>query len=497
MHKKAHLYLLVVMLLGSILTSCKFSDTNQFELKPNNTPIQTPEIPAQSSKPEVVQNHESTPTEVIPAVNLEIIEPNSEPISQAPYYSITEPYFADDIGLSSKEDCFNALEGMPINEEAVTLTLYYKQQLNIESVDLYIKGALVDILSIDLLDQTSGESQHLYTEGDEIQQGLENVSPCANLYRVLVSEPIGADIVQVKFKNSSDLASLISIEVNGKPYLMQDWLLFWEQSLPGQVADLAISNLGLIFLAISPHQVYKYDIEGNLLDQFSLDEDTNISNIELDPNGDLIIADAAKGVFWSYTQSGVLISSWEGQTSKMLATNPIDGNLYTLIEIDDQLFLSQYDSREGRLQTEIPVQQNLGYVDLSFDPRGNLFALHNYDTALVQLDTTSGAVQKSIPVQKALNLEYEGSSLDFDLDGNAYVLFSYSANQTSVYRLNTQGELIGRYGEIVPDIADGSPKTALCKPRFISVTEEGRYLVIADECFGSYRLMTYYLGEPD
>lgn len=497
MRNKTFNCLLGVLIIGSTLSACKSTAAVQTDAVPSAPDLHTSVISTDSPTPEIIQTQEPTLIEIMPETSIEIIETSLEITSQSPYWSITEPYLADDIGMSSTADCFNALEGFPNNKEEVTLTLFYKQQLTVESIDLYIKGLMTDILSIDLIDHTSGALQNIYTNGDDVQQVLENASLCANLFRIPVLEPMGVDSVLMRFKDSSALSTVISVDINGNPHLLQDWLLFWEQSLPGKVEDLVLSNLGLIFIGLAPNQVYVYDIEGNLLDQFSLDEGAKMTSMELDLGGNLIITDAFQGVFWRYSPAGELLSQWEGQSSKALAISPVDGNLYTLIEEDGQVFLYKYDPQEGRLLDESLIKQNLGFVGLSFNPDGDLFALHNYDTELIQVDANSGAFLKSVSVQKAQNLEFEASNFAFDSDGNAYILFSYSANNMAVYRLNSQGELVGRYGEIVSDITDSLPEMALCKPRIMAVTEEGRYLVIIDDCYEAYHLLTYYLGEPN
>ena len=80
--------------------------------------------------------------------------------------------------------------------------------------------------------------------------------------------------------------------------------VFWRVPLPGTPVSLAAGENGLIYAVTAPCGLYAYDVEGNPLEEFSVPNEAQLTDVSTDQTGNLLVIDKAYGWYILMTPEG-------------------------------------------------------------------------------------------------------------------------------------------------------------------------------------------------
>ena len=263
--------------------------------------------------------------------------------------------------------------------------------------------------------------------------------------------------------------------------------------LPGTPVDIAAGATGLVHVATEPNGLYTYDIEGNRVRQFSTPIQSDLQAVAVDTVQNLVVIDGAFGWFIVLSPEGDQLAVGGEETFYQAAVSPLDGNLYLL----KSGAISVYTTDTAKLVRQIPLDELQSSGGLAFDPQGRLYTLrdHNWNATLLVLDPITGEELDAIPLVEASQGEVVAQDIALDENGNIYVLFSMNTGEIAVHMLDAQGNLIKRFGKLSSE-PKGWPEGEFLDPRAITVSPDGRFILIADG-FEESAFLTAFLLEPE
>ena len=226
-------------------------------------------------------------------------------------------------------------------------------------------------------------------------------------------------------------------------------------------------------------ELYAYDVEGNQLKEFSVPNEAQLTDVTTDPTGNLLVIDKAYGWYILMTPEGEhLVIGGDGLAGSG-AIDPLTGNVYIL----QGNVLLIFEADTARLLGDLALDEISIYDSLAFDPQGRMFALRNpqWQPELVQIDSETGEELDAIPLMRANQYYFEivARDLAVDASGNFYILFGLNTGQIAVHVLDPQGNFLRRFGRLTTDMDDWS-ESALFDPRAITVSPDGRFILVAD-----------------
>ena len=379
------------------------------------------------------------------------------------------------------------------------LNLKYDYPVLPREIVIYFASISAGNIRVELLDSSSGL-------GTEIYNGAINTGgKCPGEMRLPVVSDLNVDTVILAFRNSDPPVYIDAVGLKGTLQNFLDIPVFWRIPIPADhMADpnsdfpggLASDQLGNIYVANGNNGLSRYDIEGNLLQDYVVPDLSNIRDVAIDNNGQIVITDLNYKWYVILNQEGIQLDAggedfgWNGP--RELAIHPITGDLYILDETDEYSRIRVYSSETNRLIRDIPLE-TIGiqmHKGLAFDPQGYLYTADQLQEAILIIDPETG--------EEIDYLGYEfmnkvsPSDLAIDQNGMIYILLNASPDNSAVYILNHQGSLLQRLGELTYDGGNWQ-EGVFFFPVSISVTPDGKYLSI---CEVSY-LSTYWLEFDD
>lgn len=255
---------------------------------------------------------------------------------------------------------------------------------------------------------------------------------------------------------------------------------------------LANDQFGNIYVANGNNGLSRYDIEGNLLQEYVVPDLANIRDVAINQDGQIVFTDMNFKWYVTLDQEGIQVDAggedfgWNGP--REIAIHPITGYIHLLDETDDYSRIRVYSPDTNRLIRDIPLETNSlqMHKGLAFDPQGYLYTADQLQETILKIDPENGEVID--------NLGYEfiskasPSDLAIDQNGLIYILLNASPDNSAVYILNPQGSLIHRLGQLTYDGSNWQ-EGVFFFPVSISVTPDGRYLTICEVGY----LTTYWL----
>ncbi len=408
-----------------------------------------------------------------------------------------DPYQVDEVatGVYKKDypSCGELyVDGLPEESGEIVLRLSYATPVLPEQIEIYTGVRPEDIRRVELLNSVSGLGRVIHQSGASIRREPLSVGACAERLVLPVDIDFEVDTVLVAFENLAAVAQVGAVEMLGSLAGYVDVPVFWRVPLPGTPIDIAAGQNGLVYVATEPNGMYAYDVEGNQLKQFTLPSEVKLTGVAADPFGNLAATDLTDGRFIILSPEGEQLAVGGQESFYHAAVSSADGNLYLL----KSSAISVYTTDTAELVREIPLDDIHSYVCLAFDPQGRLFTLRDYDwsATLLTLDPLTGEELDALPLERTNQVEIVSRDLAIDASGNVYILFSMNAGQIAVEMFDAQGNFVQRFGRLSSE-PDGWPEGAFLDPRAITVSPDGRFILVADG-YEKSAFLTAFLLEP-
>ena len=428
----------------------------------------------------------------IPAVTMPGI------IRQGALFSNLSPYEVEEVATGDYqpdnptcgETYLNTLS--ELNSE-ILLTLTYSTPVVPDQIEVYTGDGTVAIKHIELLNSLTGLGSLIY-EGDKAF-ATEPVTAGACTQKFILPADIDfeVDTIIVSFHDLPSAAQVGAVELLGHLEKYVELPVFWRIPLPEVVVDLSANHSGLVYLSDKANGLYMYDVEGNQLKAFSVPDHAAITSVASDPAGNLVLTDSGFGWFVKLSPEGYQLSAGGDGDYYEAAVNPLDGSLYLLHDNS----LSVFNSDTAEFIRQIEMEEQLVFTSLTFNNQGQLYALchTDYPATLIELDTSTGEELDTILLGRSNFGEIIVRDLAIDGNDNFYVLFSNNTAQIAVHMLDKHGSLVKRFGTLSTEYGSWA-EAEFFDPRAITVTGDGRFIIIGDGHEDS-AFLTAYLIEPD
>ncbi len=386
------------------------------------------------------------------------------------------------------------LTTLPEESGEILLTLHYATPVLAEQVGIYASGEPVEIEHIELLNSQSGLGKLIYESGAAIQSEPLSEGACRERLIFPANTEFEVDTIFIAFNKLAGAAQISAVEMTG---LLEDYVevpVFWRVPLPGTPVDIAAGKNGTFFVATEPKGLFIYDVEGNQLKQFSTPEHAQLSSVTADTAGNAVITDI--GFQWFVVLSpelGIDINAGGLDTYYDSAVNPVDGLLY----LRNTSTVDVFTLDTAELVRKMPLDEIHSLGRLTFNAQGQLFALrdYNWDATLVELDPLTLEELDATPLERTQQVEIVARDLAIDASGNFYVLFQVNAGQIAVHMLDSDGNIIKRFGKLSNEV-ENWPEGEFLDPRAIAVSPDGRFILIADG-YEQSSYLTAFIVEPE
>lgn len=455
-----------------------------------NTPTRRTSEPLPSTL-QASTSEQITPTQPFPTPTIEPpAAPDATPqlsgsslIRQGAALGFLDPYQVEDVATGQYQpdqaDCGNIwLNGIFEESGETILTLQYVTPLVLEQLEIYTVGTPVNINRIELLNGYSGIGVVLDTPTANSWEALTGEEACAKRLTIPVDINFEVDTVLIEFYDLSSAIQVDSVEMLGKLTAFAEPPVYWRVPLPSTPIDIAMGQNGLVYVITQPNKLYTYDIEGNQLSQFSVPQESNLTSVTTDQDGNLLVTDSTYQWFISLSSKGEQLSTGVIDFSfPQTAIHPQDGSLYMLSSNGLRIF----DIDTAELIGEITLDEIHTYTSLAFNAAGQLYTIRdfNWDATLVRLDPLTGEELDAFPLLNSNLNEVVVRDIDIDQSGNIYILFGMNTGQVAIHKLNPQGILVQRFGLLSSDLFD-KPVGSFLDPTAIAVSPDGRFILVAD-----------------
>jgi DNA-binding beta-propeller fold protein YncE len=423
--------------------------------------------------------------------------PDPALIRQGAAFSSLDPYQVDEIATGGYRPelpfCGESyLATLPEESGEIVLTLTFMTPLLPEQFEIYTGGQPEGIRRVEMLNSVSGLGRLIYESGTAIQREALAGGACAERLILPAGAAFEVDTLFIAFENLAAAGQVGAVEMLGRLEGLADVPVFWRVPLPGTPVDIAAGQDGRVYVATEPNGLYAYDVEGNQLQQYPAPSIASLSGVAADLFGNLVVTDAAYGWFIVISPEGEHLTIGGNETYYDAAVSPLDGNLYLLKAAS----ISVFTTDTAELIREMPLDETRSYGSLAFDPQGRLYLLRdfNWSANLLVIDPITGEELDAVPLERSEQAEIVAHDLSIDASGNLYVLFSMNVGQIAVHMLDAQGNLVRRFGRLTGDMDDW-PEGAFLDPRAITVSPDGRFILVADG-YDDTAYLTAFLLEP-
>jgi len=419
-------------------------------------------------------------------------------IRQGALFSNLSPYQVEEVARGDYqpdnptcgETYLNTLS--ELNSE-ILLTLTYFTPVIPNQIELYTGEGTIAIKHIELLDSLSGVGRLVYDGDKAFATEPVGAGACKQKFTLPVDIEFEVDTVIISFFDLASAAQVGAVEVLGQIEKYAVPPVYWRIPLPEVVVDLSVNHSGMVYLSDEANGLYMYDVEGNQVKVFSVPDHANITGVASDPAGNLVLTDSGFGWFVKLSPEGYQLSAGGDSDYYGAAVNPLDGSLYLLHDNS----LSVFNSDTAEFIRQITLDEQLIYTSLTFNNQGQLYALchTDYPATLVELDTSTGEELDTILLGRSNFGEIIARDLAIDGNGNFYILFSNNTAQIAVHILDQHGTLVKRFGTLSTEY-DSWAEGEFYDPRALTVTQDGRFIIISDG-HEDFAFLTAYLIEPD
>ncbi len=497
-HRRVRFFIFLGLSVG--LYACLFTQSNSI---PTMTliPTETQEIrrvlPTQTT---------FTPLHSTPTLTADVPVPEISPdlVRQGAAFGMPEGIETDEVAVGlyqpAAPDCGTPWLTSVMDESThPVLTLQYRTPLNAQWLEIYTSDPNLEIRRVEVLYSRSGLGW-MSGERDvpfELYRQEMGQGACTQRLLIPVNPQAAVDTVILEFDDWSALLTIDAVHILGTIEAYTHELVYWRVLLPDTPVDISLSQTGLLYVAAGDDGLFTYDVEGNLLHQFSVPEHTQLSGVASDASGNLVVLDRGYGWFVLFEPPSVdypnghqFAAGGEG-LSGQIAVSPLDRMIYVL----DSGVIHVYAGDSFELQRTIILDETQSYNGLAFDPTGYLYTLQNFnwDAVVLVLDPVTGEEVDAFPLVESDWNEIVAQDLAVDGQGNIYVLFSMNTADIAIHVYTPQGSLLKRFA-VLSSEPDGWPEGAFLDPQAISVSPDGRFVFVADG-FDQSAFLTAFLME--
>ena len=371
-------------------------------------------------------------------------------------------------------------------ESEYFLHLSYAYAVIPTEVNLVLASTAGTIARIELMDSSSGLGMEIFNDTIEPQNG------CPYTFSIPVQTERQADTVIITFFGGQPPINLDAVELVGVLASYADLPVFWRIPIPADdlgdadsafPGGMAVDENGNLFLANGHNGLLRFDVEGNLLQSYSVPTESNLRDVAVDGKDSLTVTDMTYQWFISLAYDGTQLlaggSDFGWDAPREVAINPLDGSTFLLDETDERSLIRVYAGDTGEWLRDIPLEPH-GYAvhcGLAFGPDGALYTLDKTQPAVTKIDPVSGEILDDLGY-----LELAGaapSDLALDGKGNIYVLVNSSRDNSAVLVLSPQGDLIHRFGNLTYDGSNWQEGT-FWFPFSLAVSVDGKFVYICE-----------------
>lgn len=369
----------------------------------------------------------------------------------------------------------------------VILTLNYAPSLIPREVHLWLEGNPDKIARIEVLNTTSGLGREIFNAGTQYSETLLVDHACTRILSIPIDVDFEVDTVFIAFNSFTAASTVDAVEVIGSADLFHDALVFWRVPLPAAPVSVVVDQNNQVFVADELNNIYKYDLEGNLLSEMAVVSEGVISDITIDPDNNLVLSDQYLGTYSILYPDGEKTTGGGDAPSIEVAVQPDNGKLFLLDDLGDLLYLVPYFPGTDEIINPLPLD-DIAYTGLAFSPDNKLYTIRPNDGFLVEIDPISGLEVNSIPLKNAEYIDAVPVEFTIDNAGNFYVLFEMNEGNTAITVLDPEGFLTRRLGTLTEPVNGEWLEGSYVKPKSIAITADGRFGFIVDGDNGTYYL---------
>jgi|GEM_PF-902431 DNA-binding beta-propeller fold protein YncE len=376
------------------------------------------------------------------------------------------------------------------------LNLKYSYALIPNEINIVINGNPGGNLRVELLDSSSGLGVEIFT-------GIADTKGnCPGTISIPVETDLSINTVILSFKNSDQPMYIDAVAIVGKVPGLIDIPVFWRIPIPADSlaepdsdfpGGLATDQFGNIYVANGNNGIHRYDVEGNLLKNYSVPNESNIRDVAIDNQGQIVLTDLVYKWYVTLDRDGVQVDAggedfgWNGP--REIAVHPITGNIYLMDETDEFSRIRVYSPKTNQLIQDIYLE-SIGlqmHKGLAFDQEGYLYTIDQLQAVILKMNAETGEVVNSLGY--SVLGQVSPSDLALDEAGKIYVLLNASPEDIAVYVLDKYGFLENRFGFLTYDGSNWG-EGVFFFPVSISVSPDGRFLTICENGF----LTTYLIN---
>jgi sugar lactone lactonase YvrE len=371
----------------------------------------------------------------------------------------------------------------------ITFSLSYAYAIKPSEINLYFTTTGSTTLRVEVLQASSGLGYLAY------EDKIGDSSSCPQVLSIPLDIDQMVDTIIVAFNNQEASLYLDAVELAGTLPGYESLPVFWrvpvvsddptkaDSRYPG---GMALDGLNNLYLANGQNGLLRYDVEGNLLQSYTVPMESYISDIAVDETGKPVLTDSTYQWFVSLGPNGMqdVVGgedfSWDNP--REIAIHPLDGTYFLMDESEEVARIRVYNPLTAEWIRDIPLE-TVGYFahrGLAFDQQGALYTIDQSQPGILKLDASSGEV---IDILGFTDLAPTGrSDLALDSSGNIYVLLNNSPDNSAVYVLDPQGNLLKRFGQLTYD-GWGWEEGTFLFPISIAVSADGQFVFIRENEF--------------
>jgi hypothetical protein len=391
-------------------------------------------------------------------------------------------------------DCGNPIISDDLDQtDEILLELQYTSPVIPQLISIYTNINPSQIVRIELLNSISGLGVMLDENNSSLQLTDSPGGSCSTRFDISVQSELEIDTIFIEFDQASAVSQIASVEMLGTLANIWDPPVYWRVPLPGTPIDIAMGQNGMVYVAVEPNRLFAYDVEGNQLREYAVPEHSEIAAIASDSFGNLLIQDNGYDWFIMLSAAGEQLSTGVVKDFYWAEVNPINGNLY-LMNKDE---ISSYTTDTGALVDQFMLDDMRDYSTLAFNPQGQMFVLGDaqWEPKIIEVNPQTFEEINATPLRLCNQMELTARDLTVDANGNQYVLFQVNCARIAVHQYDPNGILIKRFGNLTGSIDEWN-EGAFLDPKAITVSSDGRFLLIADG-YAESSFLTAYLMEID
>ncbi len=439
-----------------------------------------------------VEEKTPPPTSELPPVELE----DGQLIRQGARFGSLTPQQVEDVAVGRYDVNYPScgepsLADLPEAGGEILLTLTYTTPVLPERIEIYHSGQIDGLRRVEALNTLSGLGVLLYESGDAVRTEQLTEGACAGRLVLEDDSDFEVDQVILSFDSLAVAAQVAAVELWGRLEAFVDVPVFWRAPLENTPVDLAVTKTGMVYAATEPNGLFMYDYEGVQFKRYSTPSQAQLTCVTADVFDNLIVTDSTFGWFMVITPEEEQLAIGDTDSCLSAAVSPADGNPYLLKRDGIDVFTT--DTAE--LIRQMPLDEVNAYAGLAFTQQGKLFTLRdfNWSPVLAQLDPLTGEELDGNPLARSNQGEIVARDLAIDGNGYFYVLFQVNTGQVAIHKLDSQGNLVARFGKLAGDLEEWAPGVFM-DPRAIAVDATGGFVYVADG-FGGSAFITAFLME--